>query len=113
MDLIKNNRDTVNRAEGSEAKVQKLEKKLEKKDKEVTALTSRMRLMQDDFTYIVGIGPKVSSVLTLAGINTFEKLGSTEVSKIREILEAENPNLLRLVNPETWPEQAKTISKRG
>ena len=29
------------------------------------------------------------------------------MDRIREILEAENPNLLRLTDPSTWPEQAR------
>jgi predicted flap endonuclease-1-like 5' DNA nuclease len=113
VDLDKKNRDSVYRAERAEAKVGELEMVLEGKDKEVTSLKTRMRVMQDDLTYIMGIGPKVSSVLKSAGINTFEKLGSTEVSRIREILVKENPNLLRLVNPETWPEQARVILEGG
>ena len=110
-DLEQKNRDSVNRAENAEVKVGELEIMLEEKNKEVTSLKARMQLMHDDFTRIKGIGPKVFSVLRSAGINTFEKLGSTEVSRIREFLEAENPNLLRLVNPESWPEQARMISE--
>jgi predicted flap endonuclease-1-like 5' DNA nuclease len=106
-DLEKKNRDSEYRAETTEAKVVELEKVSEENENEITSLKARMRVMQDDFTFIVGIGPKVSSVLRSAGITTFEKLSSTEVIRIREILEAENPNLLRLVNPETWPEQAR------
>jgi predicted flap endonuclease-1-like 5' DNA nuclease len=113
VDLDKKNLDSMYRAERAEAKVRELEIVLEGKDKEVTSLTTRMRVMQDDLTYIMGIGPKVSSVLKSAGINTFEKLGSTEVSRIREILDKENPNLLRLVDPETWPEQARMVLEGG
>ena len=67
--------------------------------------------MQDDLTHIVGIGPKVSSVLRLAGIDSFTKLGSINLNKLKKILEAENPNLLRLTDPSTWPEQAKLTSE--
>jgi predicted flap endonuclease-1-like 5' DNA nuclease len=109
--LDQKKRDSVYQAESAEAKVGELEIMLKGKEKEVASLTARMGIMQDDFTCIVGIGPKVSSVLKSAGINTFEKLGSTEVSRIREILDNENPNLLRLVNPETWPEQARMVSE--
>jgi hypothetical protein len=33
-------------------------------------------------------------------------LSQTSVDRIKEALEAENPNLLRLADPTTWPEQA-------
>jgi len=110
-DLEKKSRDSVARAEGAEARVGELEKSLEEMEREAASLKARMRAMQDDFTCIVGIGPKVSSVLRSAGISTFAKLASADVSGIREILEAENPNLLRLTDPSTWPEQARMASE--
>ena len=70
-----------------------------------------MQAMQDDFTHIMGIGPKVSSVLRSAGIKTFTKLASTDIDKITEILEDENPSLLRLTDPSTWSEQARLASE--
>jgi predicted flap endonuclease-1-like 5' DNA nuclease len=60
----------------------------------------------DDLKRIEGIGPKISSVLQAAGITTFAQLSQTSVDRIKEALEAENPNLLRLADPTTWPEQA-------
>jgi predicted flap endonuclease-1-like 5' DNA nuclease len=63
--------------------------------------------VKDDLTHIAGIGEKISSLLRSAGIDTFEKLATTNVDSIRRILEAENPSLLRLTNPSSWPEQAK------
>jgi hypothetical protein len=50
-------------------------------------------------------------LLRLAGINTFVKLASADVKRIREILETENPNLLRLTDPSIWPEQARLASE--
>jgi predicted flap endonuclease-1-like 5' DNA nuclease len=64
-------------------------------------------LQPDDLKRIEGIGPKISGVLQAAGIATFAQLAATDVSRIRQILEEENPNLLRLANPATWPEQAQ------
>jgi len=61
----------------------------------------------------LGIGPKVSSVLREAGINNFTKLGSINLNRLNEILEAENPNILRLIDPSTWPVQAKLASKEN
>jgi predicted flap endonuclease-1-like 5' DNA nuclease len=61
----------------------------------------------DDLKRIGGIGPRISSVLQSAGITTFATLAATDVSRLEEVLEAENPRLLRLANPATWPEQAQ------
>lgn len=110
-DLEKQNQDSITRAEGAEVRVGELEKSLEEKEREVAALKARSRAMQDDFAYITGIGPKVSAVLRSARINTFAQLAATDVNKIRDILEAENPNLLRLTDPSTWPEQARMAAE--
>lgn len=61
----------------------------------------------DDLKLVEGIGPKISSVLQAAGIATFAQLADASADQIKEILEAENPNLLRLADPTTWPDQAK------
>jgi ribosomal protein L30 len=58
----------------------------------------------DDLELIEGIGPKIASVLTAAGIVTFADLAAADVSRLTEILEQE-PNL-RHADPGTWPEQA-------
>lgn len=58
----------------------------------------------DNLTRIEGIGPKIASLLQDAGITTFAQLADTDVSHLKQILEAAN---LRLAEPATWPEQAK------
>ncbi len=92
-----------------EAKEQgsKQESSLSEKEQEIDQLKARMGAMQDNFTIITGIGPKVSAILRNSKINTFTQLSTLNVEKINEILEKANPNLLQLVNPITWPEQAK------
>ncbi|MCL7452379.1 MAG: hypothetical protein M8467_04960 [Anaerolineae bacterium] len=60
----------------------------------------------DDLKRIEGIGPKIASVLEGAGITTFSGLAEVDVTRIREILEQEDPRLGRLADPTTWPEQA-------
>jgi predicted flap endonuclease-1-like 5' DNA nuclease len=60
----------------------------------------------DELKRIEGIGPRISGVLQAAGITTFRQLANTGTGQIREILEAADPNLLRLADPTTWPEQA-------
>ena len=58
----------------------------------------------DDLELIEGIGPKIASVLTAAGIVTFADLAAAEIGQLTEILQQE-PNL-RLADPSTWSEQA-------
>jgi large subunit ribosomal protein L30 len=58
----------------------------------------------DDLELIEGIGPKIASVLTAAGIVTFADLAAADTSRLAEILEQE-PSL-RMADPGTWPEQA-------
>lgn len=63
----------------------------------------------DDLIIIEGIGPKIASVLRSAGINTFNELASTDVNRLRQILDEGG---VRLADPETWPEQAR-LAARG
>jgi predicted flap endonuclease-1-like 5' DNA nuclease len=60
----------------------------------------------DDLTRIEGIGPKISSVLQAAGISTYAQLAASDPDELRQILEESDPRLLRISNPDTWPEQA-------
>lgn len=57
----------------------------------------------DDLKIVEGIGPKVASLLSGAGITTFAQLASAEVALLEDILERSG---LRMMNPATWPEQA-------
>jgi predicted flap endonuclease-1-like 5' DNA nuclease len=65
----------------------------------------------DDLKQIEGIGPKLSSVLQAAGITTFAQLAEASTAQLEQILEAADPNLLRLAKPTTWPEQAKLAAE--
>ena len=58
----------------------------------------------DDLRRIEGIGPKVSGVLTAAGILTFAQLASYTPSDLRRVLK--DGGMSRINDPETWPEQA-------
>jgi predicted flap endonuclease-1-like 5' DNA nuclease len=109
-DLEKEKQDQITRADGAETMVADLEKAFNEKELEVTKLESRIRAMQDDFTILNGIGPKVSTILRANGITSFVKLADSSVEKIKDILAAENPNLLRLTDPSNWPEQAQLAS---
>ncbi len=110
-DLEKQNSNTLTRAEAAVTIGKKLESSLAEKEQEVATLSARVNAMQDDLSFLDGIGPKISAVLRLAGITSFARLASTDIDRIREILEAENPNLLRLTDPSTWSEQARMASE--
>ena len=60
---------------------------------------------EDDLKKIEGIGPKVESVLKAAGIRTFRDLASHSAEELQKILD--DVGMARIVNPETWAEQAK------
>jgi len=105
-ELRKQNQETMDRAVEVEARGNELLKLTQEREQEITALKAKERAMQDDFSYLDGVGPKISAILRSAGVKTFAKLAAKEVDDLREILVAENPSLLRLSDPTTWPEQA-------
>jgi predicted flap endonuclease-1-like 5' DNA nuclease len=110
-ELRRQNQETLERAKGAEDRVNELQKLTEDKEQEISILKAKEVAMQDDFTYLNGIGPKIATTLRSAGIKTFAKLAVKEVDELREILVAENPSLLRLSDPSTWPKQAKMASE--
>ncbi len=61
----------------------------------------------DDLKKIEGIGPKIASILTEAGYETFAKLAKADPEKIREILLDKGGKRYAMHNPETWPQQAQ------
>ena len=77
------------RAEGAEARVQELE-----------AIPPE----PDDLKRIEGIGPKISEVLSQAGIATFAQLAEAGMERLAEIIQEAG---LRLADPQSWPEQAR------
>ena len=60
----------------------------------------------DDLKKLEGIGPKISSVLQAGGIMTYAQLSDADVDTLKKILEDEDPRLLRLADPTSWPDQA-------
>ena len=64
----------------------------------------------DDLKKIEGIGPKISELLTKAGVPTFEALANSEVDKIKGIL-AEAGKRYQMHDPTTWPEQASLAAE--
>lgn len=59
----------------------------------------------DNLTKIEGIGPKISEILSNAGVDSFAKLAAADADKLREIL-AEAGNRYKAFDPTTWPQQA-------
>jgi predicted flap endonuclease-1-like 5' DNA nuclease len=100
-----------NHSEHTHTKILEIETRYAEKEQEIATLKARICSMQDNLTIISGIGPKVSSILRTAGINTFAKLAALNKKKIIKILKTENPQLLQLVDPSTWQKQAKLASK--
>ena len=60
---------------------------------------------KEELTRIEGIGPKIEEHLNAAGIYSYSNLANTDVTRIREILEAAGPNFA-VHDPTTWPQQA-------
>jgi predicted flap endonuclease-1-like 5' DNA nuclease len=110
LDLEKFNDIQILRAKEAESRVKELWDISEKKDYEIKRLKSRISTMQDNLSHLSGIGPKISTILRDAGVNTFEQLASLSLGEIQSILESVNPNLLRLTDPSTWSEQARMAS---
>jgi large subunit ribosomal protein L21 len=57
----------------------------------------------DDLKKVEGIGPKIASTLTEAGISTFAELAKAEPAKISEIISGVRGNHVT----DTWPAQAQ------
>lgn len=64
---------------------------------------SASRERADDLTKIEGLGPKSAQVLLAAGILSYEQLAESSVENLRYVLSGVG---LRIVYPDTWPEQA-------
>jgi small subunit ribosomal protein S1 len=67
--------------------------------------TEESNTSADDLKKIEGIGPKISQILTEAGMPSFEALSKADPDKLREILEAAGSRY-KMFDPSTWPEQA-------
>lgn len=61
----------------------------------------------DDLKRIEGIGPKIAGLLNAAGIHSFAQLADQTEASLRALLKEAG---LAMINPATWPEQARQIS---
>ena len=64
----------------------------------------------DNLKQIDGVGPKIESLLHVAGIKTFAQVAETSVRDLQEILDAAGPRF-RSQDPSTWRAQAKRLAK--
>jgi len=83
------------------APAKKAEKPVENSVEEKPAKKASVK--PDDLTKIEGIGPKIASTLTTAGVATFADLAKTSSEKIAEII----TDVRGSHDPTTWPKQAK------
>lgn len=92
---------TTSHAEVSQQKEEEHSKAIDPKETAVSEYINT--LVPDDLKVIEGIGPKISVLLNDNGIYTYHQLAETKVISLESILmEAQ----LRMVDPDTWPEQA-------
>ena len=64
----------------------------------------KVEVEADDLVKIEGIGPKVAKTLIAAGVTTFAQLAESNAGDIQGILTEAG---LKMMNPETWIDQAK------
>jgi len=83
------------------------EVKEEKKPAKKTTTKKAATKKADDLKKIEGIGPKIASILTEAGYETFAKLAKADPEKIREILLEKGGKRYAMHDPTTWPKQAE------
>ncbi len=74
----------------------------------VEAAVEEASAAPDDLTKLEGIGPKVSSVLTEAGYESYAKLAAANVDDLRSILKSAG---LQMMEPAGWIEQAELAAK--
>jgi len=65
----------------------------------------------DDLKKIEGIGPKIASILTESGIDTFEKLAQADPEKISALLIEKGGKRYAMHDPSTWPKQARLAAE--
>ena len=102
---IRSNDDQIHhltsRAIKAEATASELENSLKERWEGIEILKT------DNLTSIKGINQKVSIVLQYSGINTFVQIAETKPTELEQILKKAN----LLVDPTTWPEQARLAAE--
>ncbi len=91
--------------------VQKIAEVKEKKAPAKKKTTAKKAAEGDDLKKIEGVGPKIASILTEAGYETFAKLAKADPEKIREILLEKGGKRYAMHDPTTWPKQAELAAE--
>lgn len=81
------------------------------KDAETAGRTPETGIKRDDLRVVVGIGPKIASLLINRGITTWKTLSETSPVYLKEILDKDGGEQFRIHNPEHWPLQAKLLDE--
>ena len=68
-------------------------------------------LKNDNLQIVEGIGPKMNEVLSEHGVRTWEDLGDKTNEELRAILDKANAKRYRIIDPSSWPQQAKLASQ--
>jgi len=66
------------------------------------------KMKPDDFTVIEGISTKISKILVLSDIQSYEQLANTSVDKLQVILASAG---IFLTDPASWPEQSRLAAE--
>ena len=76
-----------------------------------TAEAPHAGIKRDDLKVVVGIGPKIASLLINRGITTWKALSETSPAYLKEILDKDGGEQFRIHNPDHWPLQAKLLDE--
>lgn len=92
------------------AKAVASDKKPETKTAEASLLPAKYlnKDGSEDITKVEGVGPKTSTILVEAGVDTFAKISAKTPDEIREIIKAGGGRSVPSI--ETWPEQAALLA---
>ena len=92
-------------------KASKAEKTVKKVKAVSKAANAKSDTKKDNLKLIDGVGPKIATLLNEAGINTFEKLATTNMNDLQAILDAAGPRF-KSQDPSTWRVQARKLIKK-
>lgn len=66
-------------------------------------------IKMDDLTVVEGVGPKIAGLLADAGVDTWRGLATTDVDRLRAILD-DAGSRYRMHDPSPWPPQASLLA---
>lgn len=66
-------------------------------------------VLNNDFTLIEGIGPRIAQLLVDKGITTWWALANSDVELLRSVLREAGPKF-QVHDPRSWPQQARLLS---